>query len=193
MVDEEPKLLFFEEEGGFQLRYRRSKAAGGTYFFTVNLADRTSGLLVQKIDVLRQVMRTIRHRHPFTIVAMVVLPDHLHSLWRLPLDDANYPMRWSLIKAGFSRLMPREGFVRKSREKKRERGIWQRRYWEHQIRDETDLARHLDYIHFNPVKHGYVTRAVDWRFSSIHRFIEKGWLTADWGAGFKIEAGEFGE
>ncbi|MCF8050508.1 MAG: transposase [Desulfobacterales bacterium] len=175
------------------MHYRRSKAAGGTYFFTVNLADRTSDLLVKKIDVLRQVIRTIRHRHPFTIVAMVVLPDHLHSIWRLPPKDADYPIRWSLIKAGFSRQIPKGEPIRKSRKKKGERGIWQRRYWEHRIRDEKDLGKHVDYIHFNPVKHGFVTRAVDWRYSSIHRFIAKGWLMADWGAGLKIEAGEFGE
>jgi putative transposase len=173
------------------MHYRRSKTAGGTCFFTVTLADRTSDLLIQKIDLLREVIRATRHRHPFTIVAMVVLPDHLHSLWRLPPEDAEYPKRWSLIKSGFSRRMPKEESVSKSRENKRERGIWQRRYWEHQIRDETDLERHVDYIHFNPVKHGYVTRAVDWQYSSIHRFIANGWLTADWGTGFKIEAGEF--
>jgi putative transposase len=175
------------------MHYRRSKTPGGTYFFTVNLADRTSDLLVQKIEVLRQVIRSVRHRHPFTMVAMVVLPDHLHSIWRLPGDDANYPMRWSLIKAGFSRHIPKGEFVRNGRKQKGERGIWQRRYWEHQIRDDTDLERHVDYIHFNPVKHGCVMRAVDWRYSSIHRFIEKGWLTADWGAGLNIEEGEFGE
>jgi putative transposase len=175
------------------MHYRRSKAQGGTYFFTVNLADRTSDLLVQKIDALRHVIGIIRHRHPFTIVAMVVLPDHLHALWRLPPADADFPMRWSLIKAAFSRLVPKGEYVRKSREKKRERGIWQRRYWEHQIRDETDLARHVDYIHFNPVKHGYVARAADWRYSSIHRYIKRGWLTADWAAGLGMDTGKFGE
>jgi putative transposase len=175
------------------MHYRRSKTAGGTYFFTVNLADRTSDLLVQKIEVLRRAIRSVSHRHPFTIVAMVVLPDHLHSLWRLPPKDADFPMRWSLIKADFSRQIPKGEFVRNGRKKRRERGIWQRRYWEHQIRDETDLASHVDYIHFNPVKHGYVARAVDWGYSSIHSFIAQGWLTADWGAGLKVEAGEFGE
>jgi len=175
------------------MHYRRSKSAGGTYFFTVNLAERTSDLLVQKIDILRQVIEAIRNRHPFTIVAMVVLPDHLHSIWRLPPKDADYPMRWSLIKAGFSRQIPKEESTRKSRKKKGERGIWQRRYWEHQIRDEKDLEKHVDYIHFNPVKHGYVTRAGNWPYSSIHRFIAKGWMTADWGASLNIEAGEFGE
>ncbi len=175
------------------MHYRRAKTAGGTYFFTVNLNDRKSDLLVQKIDALRDVMRKVRNRHPFTIVAMVVLPDHLHAIWRLPPTDRDFPMRWSLIKSAFSRLMPKAEVVRKSRVKKRERGIWQRRYWEHRIRDDADLARHVEYIHFNPVKHGCVDRAADWRYSSIHRYIKQGWVTADWSAGLRIETGTFGE
>ena len=113
------------------MHYRCSKAAGGTYFFTVNFFDRTSDLLVQKIETLRQMIRITKCRHPFSIIAMVVLPDHLHSIWRLPPDDADFPKRWSLIKSGFSRSLPKEEIVRKSHELKRERGIWQRRYWEH--------------------------------------------------------------
>jgi putative transposase len=175
------------------MHYRRSKTEGGTYFFTVNLADRRSELLVQNIDALRHAMRDVRHRHPFTIVAMVVLPDHLHALWRLPPDDANFPMRWSLIKAAFSRQIPKAERIRNSCRKKRERGIWQRRYWEHRIRHDNDLARHVDYIHFNPVKHGYVARPADWRYSSIHRCIKRGWLTADWAAGLRFEPNRYGE
>jgi len=106
------------------MHYRRAKTEGGTYFFTVNLNDRKSDLLVQKIDALRDVMRKVRNRHPFTIVAMVVLPDHLHAIWRLPPADKNFPMRWSLIKSVFSRRMPRAEIIQKSRVKKRERGIW---------------------------------------------------------------------
>ena len=175
------------------MHYRRSRTEGGTYFFTVNLADRTSDLLVREIDALRSVLRTARQRHPFTIVAMVVLPDHLHALWRLPPADADFPVRWSLIKAAFSRRLPQGERICQSRKMKRERGIWQRRYWEHLIRDDSDLAKHVDYIHYNPVKHGYVARAADWRYSSIHRYISQGWLTADWAAGLRIETGKFGE
>jgi putative transposase len=163
------------------MRYRRANIAGATYFFTVNLADRKSHLLIEQIDLLRSVVRKIRHSHPFDIIAMVVLPDHLHAIWRLPENDANFPLRWSLIKATFSRAMPKTEVILHSKKMKRERGIWQRRYWEHQIRDDDDLEKHVAYIHFNPVKHGYVARAVDWPYSSIHREIMKGNMTEDWG------------
>jgi putative transposase len=114
-------------------------------------------------------------------VAMAVMPEHLHSIWRLPVGDADYPMRWSLIKSGFTRRLKADERIRASRKTKRERGIWQRRYWEHQIRDEVDLARHVDYIHYNPVKHGLVNRSVDWPHSTLHAYIEKGIVAPDWG------------
>ena len=126
------------------MHYRRANTAGGTYFFTVNLADRRSELLVRHIDALRAVIELVKSRHPFSIVAMVVVPEHLHSVWRLPAGDAHFPVRWSLIKAGFSRQLPKSEAVRASRLRKRERGIWQRRYWEHQIRDNIDLERDVD-------------------------------------------------
>ena len=163
------------------MRYRRSLIPGGTFFFTVNLADRQSGLLTMHIELLRETTRSIRQRHPFEILAMVVLPDHLHAIWRLPEGDADYPARWALIKAGFSRALPKIESIRESRVRKRERGIWQRRYWEHQIRDDGDLVRHVDYVHFNPVKHGYVEHAVGWRYSSIHRFVREGRSSGTWG------------
>jgi putative transposase len=163
------------------LRYRRADVAGGTYFFTVNLADREADLLTRHIDDLREVMNKVKQAHPFVVEAMVVLPEHLHAIWRLPSDDVAYPMRWSLIKAGFSRCIEKNEHIRVSRLAKRERGIWQRRYWEHLIRDENDFERHEDYIHYNPVKHGYVGHAVDWPFSSFHRYVERGILPADWG------------
>jgi putative transposase len=105
----------------------------------------------------------------------------LHAIWRLPEGDADFPLRWSLIKAAFSRTIPKTEMIRHSRKMKRERGIWQRRYWEHQIRNDDDLEKHVAYVHFNPVKHGYVTRAVDWPYSSIHREIAKGNVTGNWG------------
>src|SRR4051794_21842613 len=125
------------------MKYRRSNLAGATYFFTVNLADRQSQLLTEQIDVLRNAMRKIRQSHPFDIIAMVVLPDHLHAIWRLPEGDADFPLRWALIKAAFSREMPKIEVIRHSRKLKRERGIWQRRYWEHLIRDDDDLEKHV--------------------------------------------------
>ena len=164
------------------MRYRRADIAGGTYFFTVNLADRSSRLLVSHIDVLRSAVRVVRQRHPFEIVAWVVLPEHMHAIWTLPENDADFAGRWSLIKSGFSRAVARMETenVSASRSRKRERGIWQRRFWEHLIRDEVDLQRHIDYVHINPVKHGHVTRASAWPYSSIHRYVERGWLSADW-------------
>ena len=161
--------------------YRRADAAGGTYFFTVNLAERRSDLLVRHIDDLRAAMKTVKNAHPFAILAMVVLPEHLHAIWRLPPGDADYPICWPLIKAGFSRRLAKGEHIRVSRQAKRERGIWQRRYWEHQIRDEIDLARHVDYIHYNPVKHGWVTRPVDWPHSILHGYIERGMAASNWG------------
>ena len=163
------------------MRYRRATAAGGSYFFTVNLADRSADTLVRHIDVLRMMMQQVKQAHPFSTVAMVVLPEHLHAIWRLPSGDADYPLRWSLIKSGFSRCIAKGEHVGTSRKDKRERGIWQRRYWEHQIRDEDDLARHVDYIHYNPVKHGWVTRVADWPHSTFHEYVKREMVSLDWG------------
>ena len=173
--------------------YRRSDAAGATYFFTVNLAQRKDDLLVRYIDDLRNSINAVKRAHRFAVTAMVVLPDHLHSIWRLPPGEADYPMRWSLIKSGFSRCLEKTEYIRASRRTKRERGIWQRRYWEHQIRDDNDLERHVNYIHFNPVKHGLVGRAVDWPYSTLHDFIDKGLVTVDWGGGGADTVGVYGE
>lgn len=127
------------------MHYRRAQTAGGTYFFTVNLADRHADILTRHVDELRSVIHSVKTRHPFSVIAMVVLPEHLHAVWRLPPGDADYPMRWSLIKAGVSRKIAKGEAIRPSRLDKRERGIWQRRYWEHQISDDVDLARHVDW------------------------------------------------
>ena len=162
------------------MRYRRSNVTGATWFFTVNLADRQQDLLTLHIDLLRKVIRKVKARHPFEIIAMVVMPEHLHTIWTLPPDDADYATRWSLIKAGFSRALPETESIRDSRRHKRERGIWQRRYWEHQIRDDADLQAHVDYIHYNPVKHGHARLPAEWPFSSIHRYIACGRLSPEW-------------
>ncbi len=164
--------------------YTRAFIPGGTFFFTVNLADRSKTLLTDHTDKLRDNLRIVRDRHPFHIDAIVILPDHLHAIWTLPPGDADYPVRWALIKAGFSRGLPRIERIGSSRIAKGERGIWQRRYWEHQIRDESDYARHIDYIHYNPVKHGYVKSPIDWPQSSIHRYVREGILPSDWGANY---------
>lgn len=162
------------------MRYRRADVAGGTYFFTVNLAERKRTLLVDHIDILRSVMEKVKKAHPFRIEAMVILPDHLHAIWTLPDGDVDYPLRWSLIKAGFSRHLPKTERRNLSRIAKGERGIWQRRYWEHMIRDERDYTRHMDYIHYNPVKHGYVHRVTDWPYSTFHRAVAYGLYSQNW-------------
>lgn len=162
------------------MRYRRAMASGACWFFTVNLADRQQDLLIRNIDQLREAIRHVRQQHLFEIVAMVVMPEHLHAIWQLPPDDSDYPLRWSLIKTDFSRGLAKTERIRESRHRKREHGIWQRRYWEHLIRDDRDLQAHVDYIHFNPTKRGYYIKPVDWSYSSIHRYIKRGWITSDW-------------
>jgi putative transposase len=158
-------------------RYRRAKVEGGVFFFTVALADRSSDLLVRHVDRLRKIYRFVQERYPFETIAVCILPDHLHAVWSLPEGDSNFPLRWSLIKSGFSRELA--GVARRSASKiaKRDKGIWQRRYWEHAIRDDVDLARHVDYVHFNPVKHGYTARVCDWPYSSFDRYVARGLLT----------------
>ena len=163
-------------------QYRRARIPGGTYFFTQALADRQSQLLVEHIEHLRNCIRTVRTQHPFVIDAMVVLPDHLHCLRTLPEQDADFSTRWSLIKSSFSRGIKTGERRSVSRVKRQERGIWQRRFWEHVIRDEADFATHVDYIHFNPVKHGLTEHAVAWPHSSLHRFIRDGRCDAAWSA-----------
>jgi putative transposase len=155
--------------------YRRLFIPGGRYFFTVNLADRRSHLLTDNVAVLRGVFRETQRAHPFTIEAIVVLPDHLDTIWTLPENDSDFPTRWRLIKSSFSRALPRTETISASRAGKAERGIWQRRFWEHLIRNDDDFARHVEYIHFNPVKHGYVSVPEEWPFSSIHRELRNTW------------------
>jgi len=172
--------------------YRRSRIAGASYFFTVNLADRSQLLLIQNIALLRRAFEYIRERHPFIVDAIVVLPEHLHAIWTLPEGDSDFSLRWRLIKTVFSRGLPLAEFRSTSRQSKGERGIWQRRYWEHMIRDEMDFARHVDYIHINPVKHGLAVNVADWPHSSFHRYVREGKLPMDWSGGEGVEL-DFGE
>ena len=161
--------------------YRRAYHPGGTWFFTVNLLERHGNdLLVREIDRLRTVVRRVRELHPFTIDAWVVLPEHMHCIWTLPAGESDFSMRWRLIKALFSRSLPkieRRSAVRIAAD---ERGIWQRHYWEHCIREDADYARHMDYVHVNPLKHRLVNRVVDWPYSSFHRLVQAGVYPADW-------------
>jgi putative transposase len=160
--------------------YRRNRVAGGSYFFTVNLLDRNSDLLTSEVAVLREAVRKTRTLRPFHIDAWVALPEHLHCLWTLPPGDTDFPLRWQMIKASFSRAVGHSEERRPSLVRKREAGIWQRRYWEHTIRDEPDYAAHMDYIHFNPVKHGLAQHPAEWPFSSFARCVRQGLYPADW-------------
>ncbi|MDR7295925.1 putative transposase [Pelomonas aquatica] len=174
------------------MRYRRADTPGATYFFTLNAADRSGQLLTNHIDALRDSFRTVRKSRPFVMDAICVLPDHLHVLMTLPREDADFATRIMLVKQGFSRRVPQGERISASRASKGERGLWQRRYWEHLIRDDVDFERHGDYIHFNPVKQGWAERAADWPHSSIHRFIRGGVIDAGWASvgGTETHAGE---
>lgn len=175
------------------VNYRRMRAPGATYFFTVTLRDRRSDVLVVHGDTLREVFRHVRNERPFVVEAIVVLPDHLHAVWRLPPDDADYSGRWRAIKARFTRELVCGG-VPLVRDRRGEYRFWQRRFWEHLIRDDGDFARHIDYIHFNPVKHGLATNPFDWRFSSIHAYARRGFIGSEWrGSDLVGEGGEFGD
>jgi putative transposase len=170
--------------------YRRAWCPGGTYFFTVNLLQRhAEPLLTRHIEVLRVVVAWVRRRHPFRIHGWVVLPDHLHCVIELPSGDGDFAVRWRLIKMGFSKALPREERRSTVRARRGERGIWQRRYWEHRIRDEADFRAHMDYVHINPVKHGLVGRVSDWPYSTFHGLVAKGVYARDWGGGEEAALG----
>lgn len=162
--------------------YRRAWQPGGTYFFTVSLLQRhDNDLLVRHIDTLRAAIGKVRGRFPFDIHAWVVLPEHMHCIISLPEGDADFAVRWMRIKQEFSLAIPAHEWRSDARQRRNERGIWQQRYWEHLIRDEQDLHAHMDYIHYNPVKHSLVTRVVDWPHSTFHKLVAEGVYAADWG------------
>ena len=166
--------------------YRRWYVPGGTYFFTAVTFERRPWLTSEEArPLLRTVIQEIRGQWPFEIVAWVLLPDHLHTVWTLPSGDSNYSQRWSLIKERFTKRHLAaggcEGVRNRSRRRHRERAVWQRRFWEHTVRDEDDLAHCVDYIHWNPVKHGVVSRVCDWPWSTFHRFVAAGQYDIDWG------------
>lgn len=175
------------------VNYRRNYIEGGKYFFTVTLKDRRSQLLLKEIDLLRESMKVTRLRYPYSIEAIVILPDHIHAIWQLPDNDANYSLRWRKIKSYFSRGLLKRGYYLKTNNRG-EYNIWQRRFWEHTITDEKDFEAHVDYIHYNPVKHGLVDRVLDWAYSSFHRYVREKLLPANWGAPMKEKSGNcYGE
>ncbi|AHE67800.1 REP-associated tyrosine transposase [Legionella oakridgensis] len=173
------------------VHYRRDKTPAAVYFFTLSLKNRQSNLLTKHIALLGESFRHTRQHQPFKTRAVVVLPDHLHTLWELPDGDDDYSTRWRHIKTHFTRSLIKNGepvFCNA----RGEFNIWQRRFWEHRIRNETDLCNHVDYIHHNPVKHGHVTKVMDWPYSSFHKFVKNGDLSPDWAGGYSPER-NFGE
>ena len=161
--------------------YRRYRVPGGTYFFTITLLYRQSSLLTENIDLLRSAVLKTKSTRPFHINAWVVLPEHMHCVITLPEDDDDYSNRIKAIKIRFVQSIPLIEKRSKSRIARKERGIWLQMFWEHVIRDDRDYSKHLDYIHFNPVKHGLVSRVIDWPYSTFHRKEEEGIYPADWG------------
>jgi putative transposase len=181
--------------------YRRHKIEGGTYFFTQVTHQRQPWLCT---DIARPLLRSaflkVRENHPFTIDAIVLLPDHIHCIWTLPSNDHDYATRWRLIKSNVTRQAASQLQLQadrsESRQKRKESNLWQRRFWEHSIRDDDDFARHCDYIHYNPVRHRLCQKVVDWTYSSFHRYMAQGVYPVDWGMGvdlillLEIEMGE---
>ena len=172
--------------------YRRAFVPGGCWFFTVNLLERRQALLVDHVEALRTAVAATRQKYPFDIDAIVILPDHLHAVWTLPPGDADFSTRWRLIKSRFAKALPKQERLSAVRKARGERGIWQRRFWEHLIRDETDYSRHIEYCYINPMKHGLVGRVRDWPHSSFYRDVQAGIFPEDW-AGQIDAAGDFGE
>ena len=175
-------------------RYRRSIAPGATYFFTVNSYQRRPILTHPEVRIaLRHAIETVRTTMPFTIEAWVLLPDHLHAIWTLPPGDAAFGKRWGIIKTVVSKkcasLIDPETARSSSRIRRHENDFWQRRFWEHLIRDEDDFERHVDYVHFNPVKHGHVKRVTDWEYSTFHQYVKRGVYPDAWG----VDPGRIGE
>ena len=174
--------------------YHRYRLTGGCYFFTVNLLERhNNSLLIDHIELLRKTVNLVRSSHPFHIDGWVVLPEHMHCIWTLPEGDNDYAVRMRLIKGLFSKQLPKTEWLSAVRQRKGERGIWQRRYWEHTIRDDQDYGQHMDYLHFNPVKHGHVARVTDWPYSTFGRLVRLGVYPENWGgSGIDVVAGESG-
>jgi putative transposase len=163
------------------VEFRRHYQPGGRYFFTVVTYKRQPLLTSpENISRLKNAFLQVKCKRPFAIEAIVILPDHLHTVWRLPDGDADFSTRWRMIKHDFS-IALREGGAAISQQRKGEKGIWQSRFWEHAIRNEVDWRRHLDYIHYNPVKHGYADSPLAWPYSSFMRAVAKGWYSRDWG------------
>lgn len=178
--------------------YRRANTTGASYFFTVLSYRRQRFLCDASVrEALRAGIQAAQAKHPFTIDAWVLLPDHIHTVWTLPEGDANFAVRWQTIKRTVTHqckgLLHRPEYMTPSKTKHGESTIWQRRYWEHQIRSDKDFENHVDYIHHNPVKHGLVERVADWPYSTFHKHVQRGVYPANWGSTFQDGAANYGE
>ena len=174
--------------------YVRNRLKGGCYFFTVNLLQRHNNqLLIDQIDLLRETVQNVKQKHPFLIDGWVVLPEHMHFIITLPIGDDDYAKRIRLIKSQFTRQLRKVEHCSKVRISRNERGIWQRRFWEHTIRNDRDYSAHMDYLHSNPVKHGHVKTVIDWPYSSFHRLVSRSVYATDWGGcDYELNVGERG-
>ena len=166
--------------------YQNSKLKGGTFFFTVVTFGRQPILInPRSIEILHEVWQYTNQRFPFETVAICLLPEHIHTIWTLPEGDADFSTRWREIKRLFTKKYLQktdvENYTNDPRIKRGEAVVWQRRFWEHTIRDEQDLKCHVEYIHFNPVKHGLAAKTADWKWSSFHNFVRNGLYSLDWG------------
>jgi putative transposase len=173
-------------------KYRRNHQPDGLYFFTVTLKDRSKTLLTDHIDSLKQSLTRVQKESPYLSKAIVVLPDHLHAIWQLPGEDQNYSLRWRKIKAYFTHSLNSRG-VPIEKNKHGKFTVWQQQFWEHTIRDVRDFENHVNYIHYNPVKHGLVSRVRDWPYSSFHRYVRRGILDLHWGDVFAGDDQKYGE
>lgn len=175
------------------VNYRRNYTQGGSYFFTLNLKNRKSELLIREIDLLRESFRYMLKKHPCRIDAIVVLPDHMHAIFTLPHNDDRYASRWRVLKSRFTHELLKKGYVI-SKNHRGEYAVWQRRFWEHAIRNELNFEQHVNYIHYNPVKHGLVRSVVDWPYSSFHQYVVRGRLPGNWASHFSEKGDiDFGE
>jgi putative transposase len=174
------------------MKYHRVYINGATYFFTLVTHNRKSIFnTIGAVELFNDAITYTNQRMPFKINAYVVLPDHLHSIWTLPENSSDYSTRWRLIKSYFTRHWLVNGTISKSPSKMRsgEQDVWQRRFWEHLIRDEKDLARHVEYIHYNPVKHSLVNSPIEWKYSSFIEYVQEGLYPVNWGENLDLWPG----
>jgi len=166
------------------MKYRRAFVPGGSYFFTV-VTERRQKIFIddKNVEILRQAFKNVMKKYPFTIDAAVILPEHLHFVWTLPSNDTDFSTRWRLIKTWFTKHCEYESIIKlnNSQITRDEKNIWQHRYWEHLLRDELDFEQHINYVHYNPVKHGYVSKPIDWEYSSFYKYVEENIISSNWG------------